>query len=68
MKCILQAKDAASVVIAKSCEGWAVTIVERASVNTRTFLIEAYARSFADGQRVRLGIKMAAEELVSELQ
>lgn len=35
---------------------WVVTIVESGDSSEREFEIEAFARSYADGQRYRLGL------------
>ena len=35
---------------------WIVTIIENLDTSTHDFEIESFARSFADGQRYRLGL------------
>lgn len=39
---------------------WVVTIIEEHGAYEREFVVEAFARSFAEGQRYRLGL-MSAE-------
>jgi len=38
---------------------WVVTIIEPDGNSKREFAVEAFARSFADGQRYRLGLAPA---------
>ena len=40
---------------------WVVTVVETDGSSEREFAVEAFARSFAEGQRYRLGLAQAAE-------
>jgi hypothetical protein len=43
--------------IAKSGVLWSVTVIENGSTVVETYGIETFARSRADGQRMRLGLK-----------
>lgn len=45
-----------SVQLVQENDQWVVVIVESGEETRRTFDIEAHARSWADGQRIRLGL------------
>lgn len=56
----------ASVWITQDGCGWVVVIVENETENRRTFEIEQHARSFADGQRIRLGLPPLEHRLIRD--
>ena len=49
-------------------EEWVVVVIEDGSETRRTFKIEQHARSFADGQRVRLGLPPNHEPVFKRLK
>jgi len=49
-------------------EDWVVVVMEDSSETRRTFRVEQHARSFADGQRVRLGLPPVNEPLFKSLK
>lgn len=49
-------KDRPCVEVVEACGEWFVRVVEEDQELTRTFEIESFALSFAEGQRIRLGL------------
>ena len=47
---------------------WVVIVVEDGSESRKSFKIEQHARSFADGQRVRLGLPPVNEPIFKRLK
>ena len=58
MENVSLANPVTSVEVTKIDTTWNVTIIEAGDKAVKTFSHEPYARSFADGQRVRLGLKI----------
>jgi len=51
--------------IEKAGDEWAVRVAEGARIRVETFVLEAFAISFAEGQRIRLGLQKV-ERLAGE--
>ena len=49
-----------AVTVLPNCDEWTVSVVEAGRTAIIHFLLEDHARSFASGQRVRLGIAPVA--------
>jgi len=45
-----------SVIIERRDDKYVVVVIEEDEVEERTFLMEAHAESYAEGQRIRLGL------------
>ena len=52
--------DRAAVEVVEACGEWFVRVVEDGKATTKSFEIEAFALTFAEGQRIRLGLKTIA--------
>ena len=50
-----------SVSVASMGRRWVVTVIDVEGRSKREFAVENFARSFADGQRLRLGLIQARE-------
>ncbi|MEQ1945147.1 hypothetical protein ABMA32_22270 [Mesorhizobium sp. VNQ89] len=53
--------------IAKIDDQWAVFVVENGKLAERRFHTEPFAKSFAEGQRLRLKLKSVAQEIPAAL-
>ena len=49
--------DRPAVEVVEACGEWFVRVVEDGKATTTSFELEAFALTFAEGQRIRLGLK-----------
>ena len=49
--------DQPAVEVVEACGEWFVRVVEDGKATTTSFELEAFALTFAEGQRIRLGLK-----------
>ena len=49
--------DRSAVEVVEACGEWFVRVVEDGKATTTSFELEAFALTFAEGQRIRLGLK-----------
>jgi hypothetical protein len=55
------------VVIEHRADEWVVEVFESGVLHERDFVLEAYAASYADGQRIRLGLRLASPRTASDI-